>query len=236
MCNEAKKMKKFVMQVPKCGVEPAGWEVTFYNGGSGNQNQGTVTKATAKTYDFVGLTISDFAEGSLTAKDDGAALTALADGADNYIKTKTEVSVKGATLYGGKNNLRVRAESAASTAINYNGGEANDISSGITVANLSRWIKIPVDGAGTVTASVKFVNSSKNTGTLQAGLFSAEGKLLGSLVTADVATGKITDTDSNTGTISATTTVATDVYLVLSRNGASGGGMDVYSITVTPAE
>lgn len=76
MCNEAKKSKKFVMQVPKCGVEPAGWEVTFYNGGSGNQEggkQGTVTKATAKTYSFAGGTNANWTtitEGSILDKPD----------------------------------------------------------------------------------------------------------------------------------------------------------------------
>ena len=50
MCNEAKKLKKFIMQVPKCGVEPAGWEVTFYNGGSGNQETATTDSWDFTTY------------------------------------------------------------------------------------------------------------------------------------------------------------------------------------------
>ena len=52
MSNEAKKLKKFVMQVPKCGVEPAGWEVTFYNGGSGNQTE------TEYKWDFQNIDLS----------------------------------------------------------------------------------------------------------------------------------------------------------------------------------
>ena len=61
----------------------------------------------------------------------------------------------------------------------------------------------------------------------------AEGKLLGTVVTDEV-------TASSEKTVSGTVSAAGTVYLVFSRNGAkkgtSGtGGIDVSTITVTPA-
>ena len=236
MCNEAKKLKKFVMQVPKCGVEPAGWKVTFYNGGSGNQNQGTVTKATAKTYDFATWSAEDL------SKFGGEQYTDSKGTAKNTLKSpsgETELST-GAVIYNkAANAIMIRTKSTSDTTptgLNYNGGIANSIASGIAIDSLDRYVAIPVDGAGTVTASVKIVNSSSKTGTLQVAFVDADGKLLGKLVTANVADGIITGSDKNTGNITGTVSAAGTVYLAFSRNGASGGGMDVYSITVTPAE
>lgn len=246
MCNEAKKLKKFIMKVPKCGVEPAGWEVTFYNGGSGNQegeSEGTVTKATAKTYDFAGLSATDFTDSTGTAVSKwgnnvswASSITVnlpagntIVSGATAYCKEQTDSTKQ--TL------IRARTgEDSKTTALNFNGGASSDFASGTTISDLDRYVSIPVDGAGTISVSIKAVNSSQKKRTLQFGLFDAEGKLLGSLVTADVTTGKITGTEKTTATITGTVTTATTVYLACSRNGASGGGMDVYSITVTPAE
>ncbi len=59
-----KKLKKFVMQVPKCGVEPAGWKVTFYNGGSGNQEP----EITGTTYAW---TFNDITTDGINAIDAG---------------------------------------------------------------------------------------------------------------------------------------------------------------------
>ncbi|MDE7391673.1 MAG: hypothetical protein K2M90_04310, partial [Treponemataceae bacterium] len=201
---------------PACSDEDDGNEPTPTvkpGDGDGGEGGGSSTPATAKEYNFVGLAISDFPEGTITAKDDGNALSAFVSGADNYIKTKTEVSVKDATLYGGKNNLRIRATNDVSTALNYNGGESADISSGATISDLSRYVKIHIDGAGTVTASIKAVNSSNNSGTLQIALVDKAGNLIGDLVPANVAAGKIAGSDATTGTVTGTVTAATDVYL-----------------------
>lgn len=193
-------------------------------------------KATAATYSFVGLVFSDFEEGSLIKKDDGEALSAYTtdeNGAGNYIKSKTEVTVKNAVLYGGKNNLRIRASNNASTALNYNGGESADISSGSTISGLSRYVKIDVDGAGTVAVEYAGVSSDKGSKTCQIAILDEDGNYLGGETVntvkddADVTTKHSFDTAVPN---------ATAVYIAFSRNGASGGGIDLYSIAVTPAE
>ena len=188
--------------------------------------------ATAKSYNLVGLALSDFPEGTVTAKDNGAALSAFVSGADNYIKTQTEVSVKGATLYGGKNNLRIRATNGASTALNYNGGESADISSGTTISGLSRYVKIPVDGAGTITVEYAGVSSDKGSKTCQIALLDETGGYLGG---ETVNTLKDDAGVTQQHTFDITVTKATSVYIVFSRNGASGGGIDLYKIEVKPA-
>lgn len=202
----------------------------------------TPAKATAKTYNFVGLGASDFKDST------GAAVAAWGAGA-SWAASATiglpagETSVAGATAHckaqtdaSNQNLIRARTDAdQKTTALNFNGGGSADISSGATIADQDRYISIPVDGAGSVTASVKFVGSSGKTGNLQAALFDADGKLLGTVVTAAAGDGKITGTDAVTGTISGSTTAATTVYLIFSRNGAAGGGMDLYKIEVTPA-
>ena len=188
---------------------------------SGSEDKKDDTKAV--TYDFTKV-----AEADVDSILDSSTPRKVAAG------TKTEVA--GATIYSkGAGNLRMRINEKTVTAINYNGADADSIANGANIDSLSRWISIPVTGAGTVSASIKAVNSSSNTGTLQMGLFDADGKLLGKLVTADVATGNITDTEASTATLSGTVSAAGTVYVILSRNGANGGGMDVYNITFTPA-
>lgn len=192
------------------------------------------TPASAKTYDF-----ATWSEADLATFGDGQ-YTDSKGTAKNTLKSpegSTELST-GATIYNkNANAIMIRTVSTTDTTptgLNYNGGIATNIANGVTIADLDRYIKIPVDGAGTVTASIKAVNSSKNSGTLQIALVDKDGKLIGDLVTANVADGKITGSDATTGTVTGTVTAATDVYLAFSRNGANGGGLDVYSITVAP--
>lgn len=128
----------------------------------------------------------------------------------------------------------------AATALNYNGGLADgDLSSGVDLSTVDRYIEIPVDGAGTVTATVDFKGAKESDnptgGPFKAAFVDKDGKLLGT-VASDEVTASSTDV-----TITGTVSSAASVYLVFSRNsakkGSSGtGGMDVYSITVTPAE
>lgn len=157
-------------------------------------------------YNFVGLSGTDF----------NPAVT-LASGTTSL---SGDVVVSGATLHSPSSRLRVRAgEDSLSTAINYNSGESADIASGVTVDSLSRYISVPVaDGASKVTVSYKAVTSSSGSTNCQIGLFGANGAVLGAVESVD--------------TTFATVSAATTAYLVFSRNGAGGGGIDVYSIKV----
>ncbi|WP_298533452.1 hypothetical protein [uncultured Treponema sp.] len=78
MCNEAKKLKKFVMQVPKCGVEPAGWKVTFYNGGSGNQEGGSTTYSSSVEYKAAEISSAELTAMSVPAPTDTSVTTKIA--------------------------------------------------------------------------------------------------------------------------------------------------------------
>ena len=176
--------------------------------------------ATPTTYNFVGLT-------SITG------LTLAASGTTNFTAGST-TTVAGATLYsGGSNNGYLRArtdENKATTAINYNGGCASyDLTQGIAIKSLDRYIKISVDGAGTLTASYKVVKSTSASGDLgQIAFIDGDGKLIGSANTGL----KLSSGDGSTETLTVTTTGACDAYLAFSRNGAGAGGIDVYSIEV----
>ena len=203
------------------------------------------TPATAATYSFAGgtngIVAADLAGWDLATKD------AISSPASSTLKTLELAN--GATIAWKSSSvgtLRFRATHDANsgdiatlapaiTALNCNGGEHGDLSSGISISDLDRYVSIPVDGAGTVTAAIEFKDSSTKTGTLQAALVDSDGELLGDLVTADVATGKITGTDNKKGSVTGTTSSETTVYLVFSRNGAGGGGIDVTEIKVAPA-
>lgn len=205
------------------------------------------TPATAKTYNFTGgesgIVAADISDWDLSAKDvinapiakDSLTTKALANGAS--------ISWKGSKV----GTLRFRASHEANagtisdlaptiTTLNYNGGADSDISNGIAIADLDRYVSIPVDGAGTVSAEVTF-KGAKDTddptgGPFQVAFVDANGKVLGTVVTDEV-------TASSTKTVSGTVTAAGTVYLAFSRNGAkkgsSGtGGIDVSTITVAP--
>ncbi len=187
-------------------------------------------KATAATYDFTGLAGSAFSP-ALTL----AANTTIAVGEGTNTVT---TSVGAAKIYiapskaGGKNDksMRIRTDAnSKSTAINYNGGETSSIASGVTIADLSRYVSIDVDGACTVTAKFKGVKSSEGTNTISVGLFDSDGKKLGDL--KEFTAGVGCDETTVTGKVSAATTV----YVVMSRNVAGAkGGIDLYNISVQP--
>ena len=98
MCNEAKKLKKFVMQVPKCGVEPAGWKVTFYNGGSGNQEGGVTFTSATKTVAKADL---GEATAATVASSDGTVATAtVSEGTVTIVSVKAGSATITATAEG----------------------------------------------------------------------------------------------------------------------------------------
>ena len=205
-------------------------------------------KATAATYSFVGLVASDFLDST------GVAVSAWGAGASWAASSTVNLpggttTVKGASVFckeqtqeNASKQTQIRARTGAdskTTALNYNGGQADDdLSSGITIDKLDRYVSIDVDGAGTVTASVEFkgakATDNATGGPFQAALVDEDGELIGTLVTDEL-------TASSKKTVSGTVSSAGKVYLVFSRNGAkkgtSGtGGLDVTEIKVAPAE
>ena len=186
-----------------------------------------IVKATAKMYDFTKWSEADL------AKFGGEFYTDSKGVAKNQLKSPkgtTELST-GATIYNStEDRIMIRTQSTTDNtpiALNYNGGqEDDDLSSGIDVSKLDRYVSIPVDGRGRIIAFVKFVKSSSGTGNLQAAFVDVDGNLLGKVVEMDVNTG-------GEATIEGIA-VPRPVILAFSRNGAGGGGLDVYSISVAP--
>lgn len=203
----------------------------------------TDTPATAKTYDFVGLSASDFLDANgnaVSAWGNKASWTASATvnlpGGTTTVKDAT-VFCKVQTDASKQSLIRARTDDGSkTTGLNYNGGANSDISNGIAIADLDRYISIPVDGAGTISAEVTFKGAketdSTSGGPFQVAFVDADGNLLGSVVTDDVKA-------SSVKTVSGAVSAAGTVYLAFSRNGAkkgtSGtGGVDVSKITVAP--
>lgn len=171
-------------------------------------------------HNFVGLSASDFGLASLTKS-----------GTTNLTG---DISMKNAKLHSPKGELRVRAgEDSLSTAVNYNGGEKADISGSVTVSSISRYISVPVIEGATktkITVSYKSVTSDKGSTTCQIGLFDQAGAPIGTVATID--TTKASGSDETATLTANVSTGTTTAYLVFSRNGAGGGGIDVYSIKV----
>lgn len=121
MCNEAKKLKKFVMQVPKCGVEPAGWKVTFYNGGSGNQTETGDVTATTDSWDFTtyanAVFVNPDAAGSVVVK---STTEKTVDGVikTEYEKDGTYYLSADATQLGAEGNLSLTLSKAGTGKTN----------------------------------------------------------------------------------------------------------------------
>ncbi|MDE7227914.1 MAG: hypothetical protein K2N31_06310 [Treponemataceae bacterium] len=208
----------------------------------------TGTPATAKTYSFTGgengIVAADISDWDLSAKD------VINSPIAKELTTKALTNEASLSWKGSKvATLRFRAtheknERAISdlaptiTALKYNGGADSDISNGIAIDSLDRYVSIPVDGAGTVTAEVTFKGAKDSDnptgGPFQVAFVDADGKVLGTVVTDEV-------TASSEKTVSGTVSAAGTVYLVFSRNGAKKsdgngtGGIDVSTITVTPA-
>ncbi len=231
---------KDTMTLKKADKEPTG-----PNPGDDDPPNGSA--ATAKTYSFAGgengIVAADISNWDLSAKDviNAPIATTLTT---KELANGASISWKGSKV----GTLRFRAAHEANqgaisalaptiTTLNYNGGANSDISSGIAIADLDRYVSIPVDGAGTVTADVTFKGAKESDnpsgGPFQVAFVDADGKLLGDVVTDAV-------TASSTKTLSGTVTAAGTVYLAFSRNGAkkgtngSTGGDDVSKITVAP--
>ncbi len=214
---------------------------------AGENGGGDSTVATAATYSFKGgtngIVLADLNGWDMATKD--------VIGSPIASEMTSKTLSNGATLHwkGSKvGTLRFRSTHdagaeltadivAAATALNYNGGYNGDMTDGVSLDSVDRYVEIPVDGAGTVSASVTFKGAKESDsptgGPFQAAFVDSEGALLGNLVTDEV-------TASSSKTVSATVSEAKSVYLVFSRNGATKGGngtggMDVTSIVVAPA-
>ena len=127
--------------------------------------------------------------------------------------------------------LRFRAASedpAGVTALNYNGGSADDISA--SCGTPDRYVKVPVKAGQTITVTYKVVASSSLTEEAlgQIGLFDDSNAAVGT-VTADL---KLKSDDGSKKTLTATAAADGNVKVVFSRKGATGGGVDIYSIVV----
>ena len=218
-------------------------------GGSGEGDKTeTGTPATAKTYSFTGgengIVAADISDWDLSAKDVINAPIAkelttkvLANGASLSWKGSKVATLRFRATHE-KNEGTISDLAPTITALNYNGGANSDISNGIAIDSLDRYISIPVDGAGTVSAEVTF-KGAKDTdnptgGPFQVAFVDADGKVLGTVVPDEL-------TASSTKTVSGTVTAAGTAYLAFSRNGAKKsdgngtGGIDVSTITVAPA-
>ncbi len=127
--------------------------------------------------------------------------------------------------------LRIRYSLADGNAINYNGSSkagslpADGASMG-GEADLLNYVSVPLDAIGTTNVKIDVVVRNTSTTASKIGLVGSDFILLTSLAstTADV------KTISWTGDKSA----LTRMIIVFSREGASGGGLDVRSITLTP--
>lgn len=149
--------------------------------------------------------------------------------------TLTEKELANGATIGWKSSkagtLRFRAETedpTVVTALNYNGGSADDISA--SCGTPDRYVKVPVKAGQTITVTYKVVASSSLTEEAlgQIGLFDDSNAAVGT-VTGDL---KLKSDDGSEKTLTATAAADGNVKVVFSRNGAGGGGVDIYSIVV----
>ncbi len=203
----------------------------------------TEEETSATTYNFVGLGFSDFPEGSLAGTDKTTVLTSLTTYTPYVVANNSDGAslwtIADSSVRCGSGNFKVRFDESTglSTAFNYNGGAKTDLTASSFTAvytgsskTVDRYIMIPVTAAGKIAVSYKTVASSSGSATCQIGLFNKAGSKI------DVQTVDTTSSGAGEGTFE--TDVTADVeeaYLVFSRNGASGGGIDIYSITFTPS-
>lgn len=235
--------EEYTMTYKKAAAAPKAATVTY-------TVKTTEEPTEAVTYSFAGLAFSDFPVGSLagktTDKNDKETVIssieeAYSDGTTylpyivaNNSEGKELWDVKGAMIRCGSGHFKLRfnGETKLSSCINYNGGATTDISAPAFTAvytgtskTVDRYIMVPVTKNGKVTVSYKTVGSAKGSTTCQLGLFSKAGTAI-KVDTVDTVT-------ATEGTLTADVTAAAEeVYLVFSRNGAGGGGVDIYSIVV----
>lgn len=202
-------------------------------------------KATAKTYNFAGLSFSDFPAGSLTKKADGTTvLEELGTETQPYLaKNEAGVTVADATIVtGNSKRISARFTDSKTTAINI----GNSNMSSATSAAADNYIKITAPAAGTVTVTYKITAStaSDKIGATDAtvALTSADSVLESKEYDTTYATYSTLDDDGkkeaySDQTVTATLSAAGDVYVGYFRGtGAGTGNIDVYKIEYTPAE
>ena len=210
-----------------------------------DSSSSTATTEQAKTYNFVGLSFSDFPEGSLTKKADGSTvLTELGTETQPYLAKNTDgVTVAGATIVtGNSKRISARFTDSKTTAINI----GNSNMSSATSAAADNYIKITAPAAGTVTVTYKITAStaSDKIGAADAtvALTSADSVLESKEYDTTYATYSALDDDGKKAaysdqTVTATLSAAGDVYVGYFRGtGAGTGNIDVYKIEYTPAE
>jgi hypothetical protein len=194
-----------------------------------------VAPGTEVTYDFTSVSFSDFPANSLGDSTNGTTVVSTV-AATLYLMsttvTDTAWTIAGADVYGGTKNFKVRFDTAASkcTALSFNGGEAFTAMTGTLADEPGRSITIPVSGAGTVTVTGKAVTSANGSASTFAFICNQDGAILGTQVLDTTQT-----STSTTVNFTATTTSAdSEAILGFSRAGATGGGMDVYTLKFTP--
>ena len=203
------------------------------DGDEAPEKEQTPSPTTAKSFtaNFVGLAASEFGLDSI-AKNSTTNLPG--------VTCEVEFADVTATLYSkGNGNLRVRGDKSdtvvTADSINYNGESISELTAetaSVSIEALSRYISVPVGGAGTVTVSYK--------GTHKESDISGENKVRIAVLDAsgNVLASKLVSPAEST-TIDAQVSAATTVYVVCSRNGTlkandsnngTTGGIDVYSI------
>ena len=230
-----------VLTIATAGTYISHIEVT-YLGTGGNGSTGTPDTAEAKTYNFVGLSFSDFPENSLfsrsTEKNSSGAYdyysTTAYSGVETFIGTGTW-TVSDATVYSGNyGNMKVYTNGTdASLSLQYNGESANfsPTVSSLTISNLSRYVSVPNSGNGTITVEYEVVKSSSASGdTGVLALLDQNGNVLKVVSGLAVKNGS-----SSTTTSIDVTSSTTQVYVAFSRNGADGGSLRVTKIVFTPS-
>lgn len=189
--------------------------------------------AEAKTYNFVGLTFSDFPANSLFSKTDSTytATTTLIDTA--YIGVGTWTIADASVYCKSDGNIFAGASSSSSKYLQYNGESANFAGtvSSVTISSLTRYISIPISEAGTVTVTYDVGKSDSASGDIGVlALLDANGEVL------SIKTGLAVKTGSTDQTATATVTATTGtMYVAFSRNGAGGGSLRVKKIEYTPS-
>lgn len=233
--------EEYTMTYKKAAAAPKAATVTY-----------TVKTESAEpvTYSFTGLGFADFPAGSLAGKvgDKNDKTTVISSIEEAYSDGSTYLpylvannsegnelwDVKGAKIRCGSGHFKLRfaGDTKLASCINYNGGATTDITDPTFTAvytgtskTVDRYIMVPVTKNGKVTVSYKTVGSTKGSTTCQLGLFSKAG--------AAIKVDSVDTTTATEGTLTADVTAAAEeVYLVFSRNGAGGGGVDIYSIVV----
>ena len=143
------------------------------------------TKAEAKTYNFAGLSFSDFPAGSLCTYDKTSktetVVSEIGTNTSLYVVGKTEWTIADATLKCGTSNYQFRFENGVSTSFNATSVAATAVPASYD-STADRYIYAPVPAAGKIKVYYAITPSTANNkiGATDAGigLFSGDGSLL----------------------------------------------------------